>query len=99
LSSVDDLMYMAEGNDMEEANQKPQDMMECPGGALAWTSDHASSFELDKSAHIVWSKQRQRCELEGRWRWGPTPRPRPIVDGMAIPTVDSGDHNRPGTNL
>ena len=55
-SFVDDLMYMAVADTPEEVNEKLRDMMERAGVALDWSDSHSSTFELNKLAHMIWTK-------------------------------------------
>jgi ribonuclease HI len=88
---VDDLTYTVIGDSMTEVNQKLTDIMVRRGGALEWGRTHDSTFELDKSAHMIWTKRRERVPQEigamrGR-KTRPVTRPRLEIAGLTIPTV------------
>ena len=71
VSFVDDLTYMTIADTMEEVNERLQDIMERAGGALEWSREHASTFELEKSAHMIWTKRRERQDA----KWARVTRP------------------------
>jgi hypothetical protein len=56
LAYIDDVTYLAWGDDFQETHATLQDMMSRPGGALEWSATHYSEFELDKTACIDFSR-------------------------------------------
>jgi hypothetical protein len=64
---------------------QPKVQIQPQGGALEWATDHGSTFELNKSAHLIWTKQHT---LEGK-HLVPLTRPLLELQGWAIPTVHS----------
>lgn len=54
---VDDIALVAEGDNLEETTEKLKDMMERPGGGLAWASTHNSKFEMSKVAIMHFSRK------------------------------------------
>lgn len=57
LGFLDDVVLVAKAESYEEANGKLACMMEKEGGALEWSREHHTEFELDKTALVCLSKQ------------------------------------------
>jgi len=49
---VDDIVYLAIGNDFTETHATLCDMLMCPDGAITWANTHNSSFEYSKLALV-----------------------------------------------
>ena len=63
LGFVDDAIVAVEGDDFHDTTNKIRDIMTRPGGALEWSTDHNSKFELSKLAvmHLSQKKKRSKC--------------------------------------
>jgi ribonuclease HI len=70
---IDDVALLAKGNNLEEANQKLEDMMHRPEGALEWARKANCEFEIDKFALVGFSRQLIPKPFEPRKRQ-PIPR-------------------------
>jgi hypothetical protein len=52
LAFIDDMAYIAIGCTFKETHRTPKNMMERENGALQWSNDHNSKFEVNKFALI-----------------------------------------------
>lgn len=55
---VDDVTYVSWGRNFEETHRSLIDMLDREGGALEWSRTHNSTFELDKTACIDFSRNK-----------------------------------------
>src|SRR6266481_2738115 len=71
---VDDVNFLAEGDDFDEAYARLSDMMLCEGGGFDWSRDHNSCFELSKLTLVGFSR---RCvpDTQQPSKMMPVPRP------------------------
>ena len=60
LAFVDDTAFIAVGKSFEDTHATLADMMERPNGALQWSIDHNSKFEVNKFALIDFSRNKLR---------------------------------------
>ena len=60
LAFVDDTAFITTGRSFEETHAKLKSMMERPGGALQWSTEHNSKFEVSKFALMDFSRNRLR---------------------------------------
>ena len=60
LAFVDDTAFIAVGKTFEETHATLADMMERPNGAMQWSKDHNSKFEVNKFALIDFSRNKLR---------------------------------------
>lgn len=74
---VDDVTYVSWGRTFEETHRNLVDMMDREGGALEWSRTHNSTFELDKTACIDFSRNKA------------TARPPLIIGSQTITPVKS----------
>ena len=86
LGYVDDIALIAIGNDFEETTQRLQNLMEKRGGALDWSKDHNSKFEITKSA-ILHLTRKTRIDPEDDSKRIPLEKPLLIVNNKTIGEV------------
>ena len=79
---MDDSYFLAEAATPQRANKKLTRMLTRKGGALQWAKDHFVQFELDKSAHMIFSRRKQHKD-RGR---------NLIIEGTKIPRVNHTKH-------
>ena len=60
LAFVDDTAFIAVGKSFEETHTTLADMMEHPNGAMQWSIDHNSKFEVNKFALVDFSRNKTR---------------------------------------
>jgi len=58
LAFVDDTAFITTGRTFEETHGKLKDMMERPGGALQWSKEHNSKFEVSKFTLMDFTRNR-----------------------------------------
>jgi ribonuclease HI len=56
LAYIDDVTFVAVGDTFEETHEALKDMVEREGGAMDWSRSHNSTFELDKTACVDFSR-------------------------------------------
>jgi hypothetical protein len=61
LAFVNDTAYIAIGPTFEDTHRTLKDMMERPNGALQWSRDHNSKFEVNKFALIDFTRSRTKA--------------------------------------
>lgn len=59
LGYIDDVTFIVWGDTFEETHGKLADIMSRRGGALEWSASHNSTFELDKTACIDFTRRRE----------------------------------------
>jgi len=60
LAFVDDTAFIATGKTFEDTHRTLKDMMERPNGALQWSKDHNSKFEVNKFALLDFTRNKLR---------------------------------------
>ncbi|KAF8600941.1 hypothetical protein BDV93DRAFT_558829 [Ceratobasidium sp. AG-I] len=57
IAYIDDITFVTWGKSFDETHQRLKDMMTREGGALEWSRTHNSTFELDKTACVDFSRK------------------------------------------
>jgi Reverse transcriptase (RNA-dependent DNA polymerase) len=63
LGYVDDTMFFAEGDNLDDTNAMIVDMMTRADGGYQWAADHHSKFETSKFALMGFTRRREECEF------------------------------------
>src|SRR6266481_8294669 len=80
---VDDVNFLAEGDDFDEAYARLSDMMLHEGGGFDWSRDHNSRFELSKLMLVGFSHQRAP-DAQQPSKTMPMPRPSLTFGDMTV---------------
>jgi ribonuclease HI len=84
---VDDTSYLTGAKNFKKANRKLHHMMTKRKGAIAWTRDHNSEFEISKSVLVGFTHKREKDPLnQGKTRLIPCPPLR--INGQEVPVKD-----------
>ena len=87
LGYVNDAIVAVEGDDFYDTTNKIRDIMTRPGGALEWSTDYNSNFELSKLAVMHLSQKKKRSKRSKKL--ARLPRPTLQVNGVPIQEVES----------
>ena len=86
LGYVDNIAYIAIGDNYHETTEKLKNIMEKQNGGLDWSKSHNSQFEITKSA-ILHTSRRTMIDPENNARHVPLPKPPLKINNQTINKV------------
>ncbi|KIJ39724.1 hypothetical protein M422DRAFT_174834, partial [Sphaerobolus stellatus SS14] len=84
IAFMDDVNLIKAAKSFKKANLGLQDMMTRERGALEWSSQHSSAFEVDKLKLVCFSRKRKKTPARSTSKTIPLPRPTLTIDGQRI---------------
>jgi len=85
---IDDVLMLAWGKTLQDANRKVQLMMERQGGSLEWSHTHQCKFAINKFGVMSFTRRRE-VNPEKNLLTKPLPRYPSFLQGIKIPAVST----------